>query len=382
MKWLLATRFGNMNRRSFINGRFAFVTSVGCLFLAAGCGDSQIKTYRIAKEDHARKPEVHSADDGHDHGAPAPSRPTPNLRWNLPKGWHEQPSDGMRKAVFQINGSDGKMAQVMVIPLPGASNIEMESVNMWREELGLPVLTREQVAAQAEPVDFGDAKGHLFEMSMATPKSGQKFKMRTLGAMAERGNVLWFVKMTGEDELVAQEKPAFVGFLKSLGFEEGGTRVASAERPASTNEKEVPAGSDAPKWKVPENWQEKAPGPMVTAAYTVTGEGGPAEIAISKFPGDVGGMVANVNRWRGQLGLAPMGDAEARGSVQMVEIDGKRDAYMVDLKGTNARTGKPARMVALGVPRAGETWFYKLTGDEKLVEKEKDAFLKFVITAY
>ena len=35
-------------------------------------------------------------------------------------------------------------------------------------------------------------------------------------------------------------------------------------------------------------------------------------------------------------------------------------------------------MIAAGVPRGGDTWFYKLTGDEAVVEKEKDAFLKLI----
>jgi hypothetical protein len=66
----------------------------------------------------------------------------------------------------------------------------------------------------------------------------------------------------------------------------------------------------------------------------------------------------------------------------MVEIDGKKDSYLVDLSGTNVRSGEKARMVAIGVPRGGETWFYKLQGDEALVGREKNTFLKFVVGAY
>jgi len=289
----------------------------------------------------------------------------------------------MRKAAFQIAGPEGKMAQVVIIPLPGASNIELESVNMWREELGLPGLTKNEVTTEGTAVQLGDAKGHLFEMANTAPKAGQTFKTRTLGAIAERENILWFVKMTGEDQLVAEQKPAFVSFLRSIGFAKTDpSQLAATERPVSTNAKELPAGADAPKLKIPANWKEKPPGPMITAAYAVAADGGQADISISKFPGDVGGLAANINRWRGQLGLAPLGEAEARGSAKMLEVDGKSDAYMVDLTGKNARTGKPARMVALGVPRAGDTWFYKLLGDDVVVGQEKEPFLKFVLGAY
>jgi hypothetical protein len=118
------------------------------------------------------------------------------------------------------------------------------------------------------------------------------------------------------------------------------------------------------------------------AAYAVTDSAGQADVSISKFPGDVGGLPANVNRWRKQLGLPELGENEAAKSAEMVEVNGKKNAYMVDLKGMNARTGKQARMVALGVPRGGDTWFYKLIGDDAVVAKEKDAFLKFVVSAY
>jgi hypothetical protein len=362
------------------------VVSVVGLGFAAGCGNSEIKTYKVAKEDNTPKIATQAADTGNaPMMAPHGNVALPKVSWSLPKGWTELPSDGrgLRRAAFQITGTEGKMAQVMIIPLPGASNIELESVNMWREELELPPLNKEEVTAQAKPVEVGDAKGDLFDLMSEKSKPGTISKTRTVGAIAEREGVLWFVKMTGSDDLVAEQKPAFVDFLKSLRFESlGPTQLAKQEAPASTNAKHVPASSDAPNWKVPANWQQKAPGPMITAAYAVTGADGQADVTISKFPGTVGGLAANVNRWRNQLGLQPLSEDEAAKSAEMVEVGGKKEAYMVDLKGTNGRTGKPAHLVALGVPRGGDTWFYKLLGDDAVVTKEKDAFLKFVVSAY
>src|SRR5262249_37760880 len=109
---------------------------------------------------------------------------------------------------------------------------------------------------------------------------------------------------------------------------------------------------------------------------------GSGDVSISKFPGDVGGLAANVNRWRGQLGLAGLASTEVQKTVEMVEMDGEKNAYMVDLKGTNARSREQERMVQLRFTRGGETWFYKLMGDEGLVATEKDTFLKFVVGAY
>ncbi len=361
--------------------------SVPCLgvLLIAGCGNSEIKTYRVAKEDNT--PKISTA--ARDEGAAAPmvghgNVPLPRISWTLPKGWREVSAEGMRKASFEVSGPGGKIAQVMIIPLPGASNIEMDSVNLWREELGLdPLKNKDDLAAQATSASVGDTKGDLFEMNNAEPKAGQTSRTRTLGAIAERDGILWFVKMSGSDDLVAEQKPSFVDFLKSLTFEKlSPTQLASAEAPASSNSGRVPPSSEGPSFKAPANWQPKTPGPMITAAYTVANADGPAEVTISKFPGAVGGLAANINRWRGQLGLPSLDQAEAEKSAEMVEIDGKKNAYMVDLQGTNVRTSQPARMVALGVPRGGETWFYKLIGQDSVVGKEKDAFLKFVVSAY
>jgi hypothetical protein len=53
----------------------------------------------------------------------------------------------------------------------------------------------------------------------------------------------------------------------------------------------------------------------------------------------------------------------------------------VDFTGTNSKTGKPARLIGAVVPQNGQTWFYKLMGDEEIVAQQKDAFTKFIQSA-
>ena len=54
---------------------------------------------------------------------------------------------------------------------------------------------------------------------------------------------------------------------------------------------------------------------------------------------------------------------------------------IVDFTGTDSKTGKPARLVGAIVPQNGQTWFYKLMGDEQIVAQQKDAFIKFIQSA-
>ena len=47
-----------------------------------------------------------------------------------------------------------------------------------------------------------------------------------------------------------------------------------------------------------------------------------AEIAVTVFPGNVGGLTANVNRWRGQIGLAPLAPAELEANLDHLDANG------------------------------------------------------------
>jgi len=315
-----------------------------------GCQDREIKTYRVAKEEKQPLPLASGAEDsheGHNHGDAEAQAPAPQVHWELPPGWKEQKADRMRAASFQVVADDGRMAEVVVIPLPPANDIESQAVNFWRQEVGLEPANITDLEQQRQKVEVGPGSGNLYEFVSAAPKGGQKFNSRLVGVVSPQNDTLWFVKMRGDDTLVTEEKPKFLNFLKSLHFTAAPAQLAQADRPVSTNTKKVPASADLPKWKVPANWQEKAPGPMILAAYGVAGAGGQADVTISKLSGDAGGQGANINRWRGQLGLPPATEADLTQTVTTIDIDGKK-AYVVDIKGTNVRTGKPARMVAMG----------------------------------
>lgn len=132
-------------------------------------------------------------------------------------------------------------------------------------------------------------------------------------------------------------------------------------------------------WKGPNHWQDKGASGMRKGTFAITGEGGATgELAITAFPGDVGGDVANVNRWRGQVGLPAQTPDEVMKSIQRIEANGVKMG-VVDMTGKD-QAGKPTRLLGAMVPHGGATWFFKLTGPEALLAKEKDAFLAFLKT--
>jgi hypothetical protein len=132
-------------------------------------------------------------------------------------------------------------------------------------------------------------------------------------------------------------------------------------------------GAKSP-WKVPAGWQEQAPGMMQTARFVAAGEGGAkAEASVASIPGEGGGLLANVNRWRKQIGLDPIEAAELPNQTSTLAAGGAK-ATILDVTSQD----KKKRLVAVSVPGGASTTFYKLMGDEAVVAREKEAFLRFV----
>ena len=152
----------------------------------------------------------------------------------------------------------------------------------------------------------------------------------------------------------------------------------------SMNGQSLPSGAMAdaanPKWIVPKDWEEGKAAPMRRATFVVKStDGQSAEVAVSAFPGDVGGLLANVNRWRGQIGLGPVAPDEVASITSDVEISGAK-ATVVDFQtdGTPAGKSHPQRMVVVTLPHAGNSWFFKMTGDAPLTGAQKETLLQFV----
>lgn len=121
----------------------------------------------------------------------------------------------------------------------------------------------------------------------------------------------------------------------------------------------------------PEGWTEQDPGAMRKGSWKVSADGGSAEVAVTAFPGDVGGRMANINRWRGQLGLEPA-DPEMYDAIAIAMV-GETQGEVIDLRSKDGARGAVAVMA-----RKGDTsWFLKLSGDAATVTAARAAFLKF-----
>jgi hypothetical protein len=371
------------------------------LLVFAGCGRGDVQVYHVAKEGlqtsaGASQPAGMGTGGGEDADA------LPQLKWKLPEGWQEVPPGQMRVASFRVTGKDSKMADVSVVPLPGLAGSDLDNVNRWRSQVGLGPVSDQELSKLAESLEIAGQTAQLYDQAGQNPGSAEK--TRILAAVMRSQGVAWFFKMTGDDELVAQQKPAFVGFLKSIAFGPasgaaglppshppiGGSgmmpQAGQPELPASHPpiNGAAPAQPDAtsaqpkPAWQPPADWHEVSGGQFLVAKFNI-GDDTQTSVNVSMSPGDGGGLVANVNRWRGQLDLAPLGESEVTQQCQSLEASGGK-ATLVDIAGTDSRNNQKSRLLAVIVPQGDKTWFYKLMGNEQTVGLQKDTFTKFVQT--
>ena len=152
----------------------------------------------------------------------------------------------------------------------------------------------------------------------------------------------------------AQAAPALAGDMASSSF----------TPPVASN------GGHAPTWEVPSHWVISAGSAMRKASYAVEHSEGTLDVAVTSFPGDVGGPLANVNRWLRQIGLSPITEAEL--DTFYAPLGGKEPGHYSELIGTEQST------LAATFLHDGNSWFFKMTGPTVAIQDERDAFLAVV----
>ncbi len=362
-----------MKRRPAFPTLTATSAALAALTLGA-CDREEIRVYSVAKE-----APIKTAENATSTPTTAANPVRPQLAYTLPTGWEDTGSNSMSLANLRIKTDAGE-ASVNITPLGSMAGQEGMIVNMWREQVGQPALAEGELSKALAAVEIGGAPGQLFEIS--GQREGQTIRIVT--AFAHRDGASWFYKLQGPEAVVAAQKPAFVEFLKTVRIKEASTALTTVAdtTPAAPAAPATPAAPTpaAPaaeaqfKWKVPEGWQTLAAGQMQVAKFAVPEkDGGKAEVFVSVFPSESGGTLANVNRWRRQIGLDPVDEAGLKPLVSALPV--APGAQLVDLKSDTKA------MLGAIIPRAGRWWFYKLMGDAPAVNAAREAFVGFVQTA-
>jgi hypothetical protein len=150
-------------------------------------------------------------------------------------------------------------------------------------------------------------------------------------------------------------------------------RSAAAPPGMSGDVPPPPAPEHGLRWTLPRGWKDQTTGGMRYATLTPD-VAGRIDGSVVVLPGPAGGELANVNRWRNQIGLAPL-DEGALGANQSVKKTKAGEVHLFDF--TSEGT-KKSRVIAGLLTADGSTWFVKLTGDAEAVKAAQPAFLQLI----
>lgn len=294
--------------------------------------------------------------------------------FDLPEGWTRGPGGGMRLASFGISGKselDGSITQ-----LSGDGGGAVANVNRWRGQVGLGPLSDADVAALPRVTVMGrdaiwvEARGVYRGMGDA-----QVDDALLAGAIVVLPAVSLYVKLVGPADAVEPELDGLRALAESLRL--GGAKPPEVPVPSGANPHG--AGGAPFKWVTPEGWVQSGPRTMrLVTLHPADDE--TTECYVTVLGGDGGGVVGNINRWRGQMTLAPLSDDEIA-DLPRLTVLGKQVPYL-SATGSFAGMGEGAARedhMLLGVfcELPGRAVSVKMTGPRDRVELERGRFEEF-----
>lgn len=301
--------------------------------------EKAIPTFRIA--------------DAEDETAPAENKQPRPLRWVAPETWEEETPGQFQVALYRI--APGISASVS--RFPGEAGGTAANVNRWRQQVGL----------EPSPDTGGEA------IALETGSQARWFELKgaersILAAIIPVDGETWFFKLDSPTIALETARPGFMDLLKSI---EIGS-PAAAEMP----------GIDL---RPPTGWQKQEPAPPRFATYRIPAtdsDGIDGDVSVVPLPGAGGTNLENVNLWRAQLRLPPVEKADdpalgetiqsPNGSITLVHMTSAEPLFSGD---------RHAAISAAILRTADTTWFFKLTGEAKMVAAQRAKFVDFVRTA-
>ena len=151
-------------------------------------------------------------------------------------------------------------------------------------------------------------------------------------------------------------------------------RAAKEDSPAAAPA--APSQAAGPRdlsWDAPAGWTRLPVSGMRVASF---GVGGRAELSVVALPGEAGGVLANVNRWRGQLGLAGVDQGGLDAQTRRI-ASGAGELLFFDIRG-KAQADGTSRLAVAVLSTAEQTWFFKLAGPDEAVARALASFQVFL----
>lgn len=249
-----------------------------------------------------------------------PTKSSP--RWKLPEGWtQERSAGGMRFATIRIPTEPA--LEMSVMPLPTTD--VLENVNRWRRQVSLPPISPDQLEDEMVEVPTADTVAMFFNL---------------LGKKSAGGGM----------------QAPFAG--------------GQSQPPPRRRQ---PAAPELPSHDVPEGWEKIPSRTIELETFQVKGEGNNAAKVTTIRMGPLREelLLANINRWRGQVKLEPIAQNQVPGAFSPIKAGDRQGRYL-KLEGA-----EEAMLIAI-LEEGGATWYFKMLGDAPLVMDQEAKFKNFV----
>jgi hypothetical protein len=146
-------------------------------------------------------------------GGGQPVGPTEKLEYDLPDGWTKLDSSMMVPVRLQKEVGDGK-AQITIVELPADANEWEPNVIRWANQVSMGGLSKQQFAARTTDLKIDGVEGKQVDLIDLESES----KTGMIGGMVKREGSAWFLKLTGNKQIVEDSREAFEQFSQSIRF--------------------------------------------------------------------------------------------------------------------------------------------------------------------
>ena len=280
--------------------------------------------------------------------------------WKLPEGWVQKAGGEMRAATIEVpHKGETLELTVSTLPLSGEWDAYVtRNVNRWLGQLQQGELSEKTVTGLMKSLPLKGGEATVVELVGVMEKSS---------GMMPPGHPPVAAATAKSQATGSAKPPAAVGAARPASAPMGGV-VALAEEFAKPVEftYEPPAG-----------WQPGQTNIMRKAAFVVANGDKQAGVTVTQFPANAAmtDPTAQAQRWAGEAGLQ-LSESELKAAAKDVTIDGTAGQRFELLGPPDGEA--PRGVLAAMVQRGDLMWFFKMTGDRALVEKQGEAFGKFL----
>lgn len=146
-----------------------------------------------------------------------------------------------------------------------------------------------------------------------------------------------------------------------------GGEMAKGKVPVATD-------SDLPDWNPPSHWVAGKTSNIRKGSFSYQeNSGSKLEVSVTVFPGDVGGLLANINRWAGQISLPPYTESDLKNITETKTVH--------STLATIVRLNNPSQqksIIAAIFKNNGNSWFVKASGDQSAIFSQNTSIQSFI----